>query len=166
MPDDIIKATSDTIPIQDPLQLELLPEDDKIKVYEHANGFFIHNKNKVQRFIELYVNQYFNGELDMKQLAKLVGVSRATIYLWRRNPYIIGQMQRLTKADTPVDKLDIVAAIKRSAKEGDVRAQELWLRFVEQWNPAAKVELKAAVGVLTLSDLIEAEKAKNDTKPE
>ena len=79
-----------------------------------------------------------NGLTD-EQIANNIGISRSTLFEWRKNNQDISNA--LKKGKEVVD-IEVENALLKSALEGNVTAQIFWLknRKKEQWREKVEIE--------------------------
>lgn len=89
-----------------------------------------------------------NGLTD-EQIANNIGISRSTLFEWRKNNQDISNA--LKKGKEVVD-IEVENALLKSALEGNVTAQIFWLknRKKEQWREKVEIEKGGAIQKISI----------------
>lgn len=90
-------------------------------------------------------------------IAEKAGVDRNTVRYARRNANFLACLKEITLADASNNAPEIIAAMKKSALNGSVRAQETYLRVTGVYTPKSQLETKSQN--LNISAKINAEDA-------
>lgn len=103
-------------------------------------------------FIEWLVDPSRVG--SQNDFARKIGVNPATLTKWKKHDAIFRAAWQKRCDELNVDPetiQDIVQAIKREALNGDMKAAELYLKFVDRFTPKVKIESES-VAPKELSD--------------
>lgn len=94
-----------------------------------------------EEFIEWLVDPSRQG--SQNEFARRIGVNPATLTKWKKHDAIFRAAWQKRCDELNVDPetiQDIVQAIKRSALGGDMKAAELYLKYVDRFTPKVKIE--------------------------
>ena len=104
-----------------------------------------------QEICKLLAQNYTSKEIALKY-----SVDKKTIDRLRVKPEIRSKVQGLT-----LDEIREV--LEKYFKAGSTADRELYLKYIQKWNPAQKVEVDANNKVeISFTDLVKAEKAAKD----
>jgi hypothetical protein len=79
--------------------------------------------------------------------AELRGISESTLSVWKGRPEVEAEVRRLVCSDSSLEIADILAALKRAARAGNVAAIKLYLEFVLGWGDGTAIIVENQVEV-------------------
>ena len=88
-------------------------------------------KPLVQKAIQLYVQE---PNITAKEVAEKVGVSKRLVYAWRQDPSFISSVYDKCMESTELEIPNVMAAMIREAKAGNVQAARLVLERLQKLN--------------------------------
>jgi transcriptional regulator with XRE-family HTH domain len=75
-----------------------------------------------------------------KELAQQLNVTEATLSHWKDKEDYPKRKMELMKKWSKDGTPDVIDALLYKAKRGDVRAIELWIKYVEEWAETQRIE--------------------------
>jgi len=92
------------------------------------------------------------------ELAQQLGVEPATLSDWKRSPELWEEVRRLVDERVKEHHPEVLAALVRKAKQGDVQAQKLYLQYVYGWAERQRHETEHRESVtVNFSDISDKE---------
>ena len=77
-----------------------------------------------------------------RELANQMGVDPATLSDWKLSPNLWEQVRQRVDEAVKEHHPDVIAAVVKSAKAGNVHAQKLYLEYVQQWSEGKRHEIR------------------------
>ena len=93
-----------------------------------------------------------------RELAQKLGVEPATLSDWKRSPELWQEVRHRVDERVKEHHADVLSALVKEAKQGDVQAMKLYLQYVQGWTEKQRHETEQREsGTINFRDISEEE---------